>query len=280
MNKKIHIQPILIIIPVLALLFSSYYDGAPAAVTGSPGDVASAPSGSNGSCIDCHSSADTYNAYNTSIEITSNIPTGGYALNHKYTITVTQTSTGATENGFQITAENSVASKVGQFSALETVNTKIQNLGGNIASHVTNTALGGDVNSWSFYWTSPSIDVGAITFYVSGIAGNKINGGHTTRDTEFASATLTIDNVLGVNDAQYLNFSLYPNPSDSKVNLQLPSGINNAKAQVFDYLGKTLIQKNLTNTNNFLNVSNLSTGVYFVKIQSDTKVGTKKLIVR
>jgi len=279
MKKIIHIQPILLIIPLLAFLFLSLYDGAPAAVTGSPGDVASAPSGSNGSCTACHSSAATYNAYNMSVAITSDIPTGGYALNHKYTITVKQTSTGSTEHGFQITAEIANASKIGQFSALETVNTKIQNFGGT-GTHVTQTALGGDVSTWSFYWTSPSIDVGAITFYVASITGNKINGGHTTQDTEFATATLTIDNVLGINKAQLLNFSIYPNPCDSKLNLQLPFGAAKAQVQVFDYLGKRLIQKNITTTNNSLNVSNLTSGIYFVRIQSENKVGTKKLIVK
>ncbi|MFK5889770.1 MAG: T9SS type A sorting domain-containing protein [Flavobacteriaceae bacterium] len=272
MKKKIHIQPILFILPILAIFISSFYDGAPAAVTGSPGD--------GGDCTACHTSAATYNAYNMSVAITSDIPASGYALNHKYTITVTQTATGATEHGFQITAEMTNTSKIGDFSLLETVNTKIQNLSGNIAKHVTNTAPGGDVKTWSFYWTAPAFDVGAITFYVASIAGNKVGGGHTTQDTEFATATLTIDNVLGINDAELLNFSMYPNPSDSKVTLQLPSGINNAQVQVFNYLGKTLIQRNLTSTNNSLNVSNLTSGIYFVRIQSDTKVGTKKLIVR
>jgi hypothetical protein len=279
MKKIIHIQPILLIIPLLAFLFLSLYDGAPAAVTGSPGDVASAPSGSDGSCIACHSSAATYKAYNMSIAITSNIPSSGYTLNQKYTITVTQTSTGATEHGFQITAEMANASKIGQFSALETVNTKIQNFGGT-GTHVTHTALGGDVKTWSFYWTAPAFDVGAITFYAASIAGNKVGGGHTTQDTEFATATLTIDNVLGINDAELLNFSMYPNPCDSKVTLQLPSSTNNAQAQVFNYLGKTLIQKDITTVNNSLDVSNLTSGIYFVRIQSENKVGTKKLIVR
>ena len=258
----------------------SYFNGAPAAVTGSPGDVASAPPGSNGSCIDCHTSAASNNAYNMSVQITSDIPSSGYALNHKYTITVTQTSTGATEHGFQITAENSVASKVGTFSLIETVNTQVQNLGGNIASHVTHTATGGDFNTWSFYWTAPSMDVGAITFYVAKINGNKIGVGHKTQNTEFATDTLTIDNVLGVNKAQLLNFSMYPNPSEEQVNLQLPSGTNKADVCVYNYLGKSLIQKSINSQNTTLDVGNLSTGIYFVRIQSDAKVGTNKLIVR
>lgn len=273
MKKKIHIQPILFLIPILALLLSSYYDGAPAAVTGSPGD-------SNNNCTVCHTSAATYNAFNLSVEITTDIPTGGYALDHRYTITVTQTSTGATEHGFQITAEMTNASKIGLFSALETVNTTIQNLGGT-GTHVANTAPGGDVSTWSFYWTAPSFDAGAITFYVASITGNKNSvGGHTTVDTEYASKTLVIGGVLGINDAQILNFSMYPNPSDNKVTLQLPSGTNNAQAQVFDYLGKTLILKDITSSNSSLNISNLSSGIYFVRIQSDNKVGVKKLVVR
>jgi len=274
MKKKLHFQPVLFLLPILALFILSFYNGAPAAVTGSPGD-------SNNNCTACHTSAATYNAFNLSVNITSNIPTGGYALNHKYTITVTQTSTGATEHGFQITAEMTNASKIGQFSALEAVNTTIQNLDGGIGTHVTHTALGGDVNTWSFYWTAPSFDAGAITFYVASITGNKnSSGGYTTQDTEYASNTLTIDGVLGISSQNLLNFSMYPNPCESTINLQLPSGTNSAKAHIFDYLGKTLMLKDITSSNSSLDISNLSSGIYFVRIQTNSKVGTKKLIIR
>jgi len=85
---------------------------------------------------------------------------------------------------------------------------------------------------------------------------------------------------LAVNSAQLINFSMFPNPSDGLVNFQLPSNISQAKVAVFDYLGKKILEKNMSSIDNTLNVSNLSTGIYFVRIQSDSKTGTKKLVVK
>ncbi|PIV17676.1 MAG: hypothetical protein COS42_03545, partial [Flavobacteriales bacterium CG03_land_8_20_14_0_80_35_15] len=45
-------------------------------------------------------------------------------------------------------------------------------------------------------------------------------------------------------------------------------------------LGKLLMQKSVSSLNNTIDVSNLNSGIYFVRIETDTKVGTKKLILR
>jgi type IX secretion system substrate protein/Reeler domain-containing protein len=270
MKKHALYYSFLIAIPFMAYVFISFSSGPSDGLTGSPGD-------SGNSCIICH---DNLGNYNTAVNITTNIPTGGYALGTKYQITVTQTSTGAADHGFEITAENSVASKVGVFSITDAVNTQSDILG-HFVKHTLAGHEGPGSGTWSFDWTAPASDVGTITFYVASVAGNdSSSGGTTTVNTEVVFNTLTIGGVLAVNDARLLQFSMYPNPSDSYVNLQLPSGTNKANVKIFDYLGKTLIQKNLNNTNNNLDVSNLSAGIYFVRIQSDTKVGTKKLIVR
>jgi len=274
MKKHLPYYVLLIAIPFVALLLLSNSGGAPLiGVTGSPGDEANAAGISAltvGNCTACH---DNLGNYNAAVNITTNIPAGGYALSTKYQITVTQTSTGAADFGFEITAENTVASKVGVFSITDAVNTQSDFLG----HFVTHTFAGHEGSStWNFDWTAPGSDVGAITFYVASVAGN----GGTATNTQVVFNTKTIGGVLGINNAQLLQFSMYPNPSDNYVTLQLPSGTNKANVKIFDYLGKTLIQKNLNNTNNNLDISNLSAGIYFVRIQSDTKVGTKKLVVR
>jgi len=279
MKKHVSYYSFLLAIPFMAYVFFSFSSGAPfQGVTGSPGDEANALSVAGlsvGNCTACH---DNLGNYNASVAITSNIPGGGYALGAKYQITVTQTFTGAADHGFEITAENSVASKVGIFSVSDATNTQTDAFG----HFVTHTFAGHEGSGvWNFDWTAPSIDVGTVTFYVASVAGNdSSSGGTTTTNTQVVFNTKSIGGVLAVNDARLLQFSMYPNPSDNFVTLQLPSGTNKANVKIFDYLGKTLIQKNLNNANNNLNVSNLSAGIYFVRIQSDTKVGTKKLVVR
>lgn len=271
MKKHIPFYLILLLAPLMVFLLLSNGGGASfTGVTGSPGDV--------NTCTVCHVNADTETAFNLSLDITTNIPAGGYVKSTKYEITVTPTASGgATEFGFQITAENSVAAKVGVFEAKDTT-TWTDFLG----HWLTHTATGHEnITSWTFYWTAPATDVGVVTFYVAGITGiENSGGGSTVNGTEMELTSKVIGGVLGVNKAQLLNFSMFPNPSDGQITLQLPSDANQAKVRIFDYLGKTLVQKSINSSNKTLDVSNLNAGIYFVRIQTDTKVGTKKLVIR
>ena len=252
MKDHLQFYLFLLSIPLIVLLTISFSGGAPSGgVTGSPGDGVD--------CTGCHVGADTYNAYGLTLEIQTNIPSGGYEFSTTYHITVTQTATGATDHGFQITAENVAAAKVGVFSLSETVNTQVDFTG----HFVTHTHAGDTQLSWSFNWTAPGFDVGVITFYV---AANAANGDGSTNGDQIVFNTKLIGGVLGINKAQLLNFSMYPNPSDGQLTLQLPSDANQAKVNVYDYLGKTLMQKSINPDNNTIDVSNLSTGVYFVII--------------
>lgn len=266
MKKKLPFYLILLFAPFTALVLISNSNGANAGYTGSPGD------GNN--CKVCHAGADTNTAYGVTTNINTNIPAGGYALGQTYNITVTQTFSGAaTKHGFEITAENGVASKVGTFVITDATNTQFK---GTANEYVTHTAASNTLTSWSFDWTAPAFDVGTpITFYAASIAGT---GGAS--GSEMALKSELVGGVLGINDARLLNFTMYPNPSDNQVSFQLPSNINKAQVTVFDYLGKSLLKQNISTSNKTVDISNLSSGIYFVRIQTNTKVGTKKLIVR
>lgn len=73
-------------------------------------------------------------------------------------------------------------------------------------------------------------------------------------------------------------FKLYPNPtSTGLINVTSPNS-EAMNVQVFDILGKQV--KNETLTNNTLNVSDLNTGVYILKIIQNNTSTTKKLVIR
>ena len=272
MKKHIPFYLSLFAAPFMAFLLLSNGNGASfIGVTGSPGDMGR-------TCTACHVGADLVTTYDLSLNVTTNIPQGGYVKGTTYQITITPTaSSGATEFGFQITAENALASKVGVFTSTD-ANTWTDFLG----KYLTHTFVGHEhITNWTFNWTAPATDVGDVTFYIAGVAGvENVSGGTTTIGTEMKLATYHVGGVLGINEAQLLNFSMFPNPSDGQVTLQLPSDANQAKVRIFDYLGKTLLQKSINKSNNTLDISNLTAGIYFVRIQTDSKVGTKKLIVR
>jgi len=269
MKKHLHFYLFLFAIPIISLVLVSNSGGANASLTGftgSPGDV--------NDCTACHTGADTNTSFNLSTNVTTNIPSGGYALGQTYTITVTQTTSGgATEHGFQVTAENNFASKVGTFVITDATNTQLKGITNNFVTH---TLAGANQTSWSFDWTAPSFDIGTITFYVASLTGS----GGGVSNTQMELVTKLVGPVLAVDKAHMLQFTMFPNPSDRQVTLQLPSDTNQAQVSVFDYLGKIHIQKSINVSNNTVDISNLNTGIYFVRIQTNSKTGIKKLVVR
>jgi len=92
--------------------------------------------------------------------------------------------------------------------------------------------------------------------------------------TSWADVTPT---TLGIDDFKTNNFKIYPNPTSlGFVNIASKySEIINAT--VFDILGKQVI--NSTVTNNKLDVSNLNTGVYIMRLTQNNATVTKKLVI-
>ncbi|WP_179353045.1 T9SS type A sorting domain-containing protein [Winogradskyella vidalii] len=87
-----------------------------------------------------------------------------------------------------------------------------------------------------------------------------------------------IAEALSVNNFNANSFSLYPNPTNTG-SVSISSTTNEVmNVQVFDILGKQV--KNQTLTNNTLNVSNLKSGVYIVKITQNNTSTTKKLVIK
>ncbi|MUU78609.1 T9SS type A sorting domain-containing protein [Winogradskyella endarachnes] len=82
---------------------------------------------------------------------------------------------------------------------------------------------------------------------------------------------------LSVVDNNKNQFSIFPNPTNTGfVNI---SSTNSAdiNIKVYDVLGKQVISETITN--NTLNVSNLKSGVYIVKITQNNASTTKKLVI-
>ena len=81
-----------------------------------------------------------------------------------------------------------------------------------------------------------------------------------------------------VNDFQNKDFSISPNPAKTRLNIILPSHMNNAKVAVFDVLGKQVYSGEISNLNSSINVSNWNSGVYLVKVTANDVTQTKRFI--
>ena len=85
------------------------------------------------------------------------------------------------------------------------------------------------------------------------------------------SGTLSTQNPIKTNQYQ-----LFPNPSRDVVYI---SGITHqVDIQIFDISGKEVINTNQTNNKNGIDTSNLSGGIYFVRINDGENIITRKLI--
>lgn len=79
--------------------------------------------------------------------------------------------------------------------------------------------------------------------------------------------------VLSVNSYDQLKFSLFPNPVKDNLKIKIEEKI--LKFEIYDLAGKKLKQdKNVDQ----INISDLAKGMYFIKIYTDNRVGTKPFI--
>ncbi|WP_162843302.1 T9SS type A sorting domain-containing protein [Ichthyenterobacterium magnum] len=88
------------------------------------------------------------------------------------------------------------------------------------------------------------------------------------------------DTLLGIDDFENSSsFSVYPNPTDSMLNIQLKSGISNGNLEVFDILGKLVLSQGLNSENlSEINVAHLNSGLYLIKISAEDKSETQRFI--
>lgn len=222
--------------------------------TGSPGD------GGN-TCAACHSGG----SFGANLDITTNIPAGGYELNTDYTITVKNTSS-APRYGFQLTAENASDIKVGSFKA---------GSGSRVAGDRVTHSSPSSTGSWSFTWKSPTTDRGEVKFYATSIAADGTGG--TSGDQVVTTRTSGFS-VLSAPKFEQLDFEMYPNPAVNSVKIQLPSGASKAKVEVFNYSGQLIKKEEITARNNSVNIQNLAQGLYVLKVNANGKLGVKKLV--
>jgi hypothetical protein len=83
---------------------------------------------------------------------------------------------------------------------------------------------------------------------------------------------------LSIQDALINMFKVYPNPSNTGfVNIK-SNQMGAVQAQVFDMLGKQMIDTTVVNER--LEVSSLNAGIYIVKLTQNDRTTTKKLILQ
>lgn len=111
-------------------------------------------------------------------------------------------------------------------------------------------------------------------------AGQNINIAfvHTNCSDVFV---MKIDNLsvtpgVGINEVED-NISIYPNPANNVLNVNASSNIN--EVEVFNMLGQKVMTVSVNNTNASINTSDLTAGMYMLKLHTDNGVVNQKFTV-
>ena len=99
--------------------------------------------------------------------------------------------------------------------------------------------------------------------------------GGTANAVSTASYALTLANTEFVLD----DFKMFPNPAKASTTIELPANINEAQVKIYDNLGRLVRNQSITNSENNVNTSELTTGSYLVVVRTDYGNATKTLII-
>lgn len=163
---------------------------------------------------------------------------------------------------------------------------------------VAMTGPGGRISSANSVVVAPSSNWTKITLPVAAsdmaLAGGTNIASTLTNVTEFRilsstspswrgdriNARLEIDNIsavttLSADDFLVDAFVIYPNPSQSKVNVELPSNTIRASIKVFDILGQQILAKTISKLDNAVDASSWKSGMYLINAEIEGRTQTK-----
>ncbi|MFK7832251.1 MAG: FG-GAP-like repeat-containing protein [Winogradskyella sp.] len=128
-----------------------------------------------------------------------------------------------------------------------------------MSSLTTHFGLGtsANIDSITIYWPSGTVDV------IDNPAAN------TTHNITEGSALSVIDETL-------VDVSIYPNPVGNELNIKTQTNVVDKIATIFDINGKRVLNMKLTNTT--IDVSSLTSGIYFLRLESEGKIMKRKFI--
>lgn len=96
------------------------------------------------------------------------------------------------------------------------------------------------------------------------------------------SSNFTIDSPLATNDIRQKDFTLYPNPSNGWITIKTKNSSSPLEIDVYDMTGRKVksLKLNSTQTENKINLTDLSNGVYIIKSKIGSEENSQKLIIR
>ncbi len=119
------------------------------------------------------------------------------------------------------------------------------------------------INSLTLVNCSITSPVGAA--FDEDVNGVALNGSLVTEQ-------VVIEPDNGIEDVEILGVSIYPNPAVDFMEISIDdANVQGLDLQVYDMLGKLIIQQSITDQTTQLNIKNLEKGVYILKVGNNTQ---------
>ena len=84
-----------------------------------------------------------------------------------------------------------------------------------------------------------------------------------------------VNGLVEVVEMETMKVSVYPNPTSGILNVEIGGNFN---ATIYNYQGQVVMRNNISNGQ--IDMSKLSSGVYFVEIRTSNNVSVEKVIVK
>ncbi|MFM9983724.1 MAG: T9SS type A sorting domain-containing protein [Flavobacteriales bacterium] len=85
-------------------------------------------------------------------------------------------------------------------------------------------------------------------------------------------------NYVGVNEKESGTFYVYPNPAGESINISTPLGWNNARITIMNSSGSLVLDQNTMGDFQILDVSSLTTGIYYIQLMSNGELLQQKFM--
>ncbi len=159
-------------------------------------------------------------------------------------------------------------------------NTSSTPAGGQPNGTATVGVIGGNP-PYTYLWDDP---LHQSTATATGLSAGTYHVTVTDADTCTKTATATVGSNVGINRTlSDIPFSIYPNPAQTMIRIK--TGIEasaNFELHIFDALGREVLYQSFDHQTEpviSINISNLDSGIYMVKLQTNAKEGTQKLVI-
>lgn len=254
---------------ILTMSFGVLDPNGKAGYTASPNETA---------CNSCHT-GNTLNASGGSLTIdVPGMTNWQYQLGKTYTVNVTVARTSATLFGLGFEALNSSNANAGTLTAGTGTKTAQAS---NSRTNITHTGSGNAVSgthTFSFTWKAPATNIGNVTFYCAGNAANK-NGTQSGDFIYTKSQVLTPAPPDGItNEVFAKHISIYPNPAAEYLQIANVEAGAEMTVSIMDLKGSVISKKQNVTVNDRIELNDLNTGSYLLKIEADGKIAVKQFI--